>query len=72
MMTPTIVDAERCAIRSTVKAWYKDKQVQKALKGVHPVLFYNADETQICQRGARPGKSASRNGKHRPKLAVSN
>jgi len=71
MMNPKIVDAQRCAIQRILKVWYKDPLVAEVFKNAHPSLVYNADETLICQRSGRPGKSLSKNGKQ-PRLSVDN
>jgi len=70
-MNPQIVDAKRCAIWSTLIAWYGDSLIDKTFNGVdlHPALVYNGDETQIIIRRGRVGKALSKNGKQ-PKIAV--
>ena len=56
MVTPKVVDAKRCAVYSTLQAWYRLPALQKSLGKILPALLFNADETQICRKGGAPGK----------------
>jgi len=54
MVRPKAIDAKRCAIYPTLKAWYENRRTRRAFKGVHPRLIYNGDETQIGFKGRKP------------------
>jgi len=68
-MKPKVVEAKRCVVMPTIKKWYKDGKVIRALKSVRPRFLYNGDETSITTRAGKPEQCLGRSG-FRPTVVV--
>ena len=69
MRTPKLLDAKRCIRYETLRLWFENEDVVKALTSVHPMFLFNADKTEINRKGGAPGKVACKEGEQ-PCLVV--